>query len=74
MSALIERGGRRVRPSFNFSDVPENQYTCDRIAAQMLESLRNLTEDQVRVLERIERSLARIDRRLANNLPLRRKS
>lgn len=74
MSSEIQRNGYCVRPTFNFCQRPGDVYTDSRIAAEMLESLRNLTEHQCRVIERIEKLLIRLDRRLAKNLPLRRES
>ena len=42
MDARIERGGKWVRPEFYFKD--GTVFSSDAIAAQMLESIRNLLE------------------------------
>ena len=43
MNSTIERGGKWVRPSFNHFQ-SEGGTTHDAVAAQMLESIRNLLE------------------------------
>lgn len=77
MSTEIERGGKWVRPSFSYYDHPNTTPTQDCIA-QVLESLRNVAEDQALNIKRIERSvsrldvtLRRIDRRLATRIKIR---
>lgn len=69
----IERGGQMVRPTFQFSSRADS-YAFDAASTQLLESLRNLQEscnaDALYRLDRIARTLDRIDRRLAKRLPI----
>ena len=54
MSSQITRGGRQVRPSFNFRD--GESFADEAITAQLLESIRN-------VLESVDRRLATLESR-----------
>lgn len=76
MSAQIRRGGQWIRPGFSYHEPAAGEgYPYESIQVQLLESLRNLAESelgtQTLTLQRIERLLVRIDRRLAADLPLR---
>lgn len=56
MSGEITRGGKPVRPTFNYTD--GDTFSNEQISAQMSESIRN-------VLESIERQLATLDQLFA---------
>lgn len=69
----ITRGGKKVRPTFNFVAHGGSTPT-DSCTAQMLESIRNLEEcwfsEIALYTARTARALERIDRRLAKRSPL----
>ena len=52
MDGYINRGGKKVLPSFEFRET--QGYTNDAICAQMLESIRG-------ILQSIDRKLSRLD-------------
>ncbi len=72
--ADIERGGKYLRPSFNYEDHRGGTPTAST-TAQVLESLRNLSEgflrDQLDEARKQTAILLRIDRRLRQHMPLR---
>ena len=54
MSGKIERGGKSIRPSVAWAELPNNAYDGrDLIIAQMAESSRNLLEDVVAELKKL---------------------
>ena len=75
MNSNITRDGHLVRPSFNHSAPGgSGRFLHDAIAAQLLESLRNVNEGCLNAiacdLECIRETLNRIDRRLAKRISL----
>lgn len=77
MSSNILRCGNLVRPAFNHYDPKGSNPSVEAAALQIAESTRNAVESLEAVLERIEsqfvmanRTLRRMDRRLAKRLPL----
>lgn len=71
MSAEIIRGRKQVIPSFNYSE--SATYPCEAITAQMAESGRNVLIDIERRLATMQRTLERIELRLATRMPLKRR-
>lgn len=68
----IERGGKWVRPGFNFRASVHDVYTNEECQAQMLESIRNFLEscqmmqcDVAQAIKQMRDILKRIDRRMA---------
>lgn len=74
MRSEITRGGKSVRPSFNYVQYDDATPTAEA-TCQMLGSLRNLQEsynaDFLCALGEIAATLKRIDRRLATKIKIR---
>lgn len=74
MNSTIKRGGRFIRPGFNWQEHKPST-PADAATGQIVESLRNLSEDGFQRLislnEQMLRTLNRIDRHLRARRPRR---